>query len=405
MPSALDDAPWHDIDFRYEILCAAPDAILVCVQALVDAVPNPLLTITKSGGLRFSCRIPGYLHPNTNQERLYVYKQIPTAENSHQHEAYIEILGEKGFNRWDARYEILVGDLLNPPVISKEVFFVPIDALRAVLHEPIPQSVQHKWSIPDAPYSLGSYKLDLAKEAFFKRGFSYVRQEDGFHYWSQQDGGLSNTEVSLWECGGGVWVRATTSDIGLPTETTPITDVWNDTGILPPIPTTGLPIDDKVIAVREGKLSPLGIKRPISILHKSKPTEKTYEAHEEISVQGQGALDRTVRALGFTPETGSEKNLEAESLPRKSEVICLNMSDTELVEEVEQFFLKGNARTVGRWRDRMYLWDQVKDIPVDVRMALPFNRETSVRILNGAKHFRKEVGIRSKLSVRSAVSI
>ena len=30
--------------------------------------------------------------------------------------------------------------------------------------------------------------------------------------------------------------------------------------------------------------------------------------------------------------------------------------------------------SVAHWRDRMYLWDQVKDIPVDVRMATPFQR-------------------------------
>ena len=374
MPSAHDGALWHDINFKYEAICAAPDAVLTCIQALVDNVANPLLTMSKSGGLRFSCRIPGYLHPNTNQARVYVYKQTPTAENSHQHEAYIEILGEKGYNRWDARYEILVGDLLNPPVISKEVFFVPIDVLRAVLHEPIPQSVQHKWSIPNAPYSLGSYKLDLAKEAFSKRGFSYVRQEDGFHYWSPQDRRIGNTEVSLWESSSDVWVRAATSDIGLPTEATPITAVWNDTGILPPIPITGLPMDDKVLTVREGKLSPLAIKRPIPILHKFKPTQNTNEAHEEISVQGHGTFDRNVRALGSTPETGSEKNIEAESFLRNSEFICLNLSDTDHTAEVEKCFQKQNVRTVRRWRDRMYLWDQVKDISVDVRMATPFQR-------------------------------
>ena len=62
-PSARDGAPWHDIDFTYEALCAAPDAVLACVQALVDAVANPLLVLSKSGGLRFSCRIPGVPPP------------------------------------------------------------------------------------------------------------------------------------------------------------------------------------------------------------------------------------------------------------------------------------------------------------------------------------------------------
>ena len=50
MPSARDGAPWHDIEFTYEAICTAPDAVLTCVQALVDAAGNPLLTMSKSGG-------------------------------------------------------------------------------------------------------------------------------------------------------------------------------------------------------------------------------------------------------------------------------------------------------------------------------------------------------------------
>ena len=371
MPSARDGAPWHDIDFKYQALCAAPDAVLACVQALIDSVANPLLTMSKSGGLRFSCRIPGYLHPNTNQERLFVYKQTPTAENPHKHEAYIEILGEQGYNCWDARYEVLLGDLLDPPVVSKEVFFAPINALRATLHEPVPEHA-HQVIIPDPPYSLGSCRLDLSKEAFLKRGFSYIREEDRFHYWSQRDSGIGSTEVSLWESEGSVWVCASTSDTGLPMEATLITDVWNDTGILPPIPTTGLPIDDNVISTREGKLSPLAIKRPPPVLHKSNPTNKIDETRKDIRVQMQRAFDRNVRVLGLIPETDSEKNLEVESLLRDGETICLNASNTELAAEAEHFFQKRNVGSVARWRNRMYLWDQVKDIPIDERMANPF---------------------------------
>ena len=363
MPSARDDAPWHDVDFKYEAICAAPDAILACVQALVDAVANPLLTLSRSGGLRFSCRIPGYLHPNTEQTLLSVNKQTSTAENPHQHKAYFEILGEKGYNSWDARYEILLGNLLDPPLIPKEVFFAAIDALRAALHEPVPQNLPHTEDIPDAPYSLGSCKLDLAKEAFFRRGFSYLRQADGFHYWNRQEGEIDNTEVSLWENEEGVWLHASTSDTGLPIEATLITDVWQDTGILPPIPATGLPIDDKVPAIREGELSPLSIKRPTPILHKSEPTENTYETHEEISVQVQRAFERNVRVLGFTAEIDAEKDPEVESVLRTRKAICLKVPSVELAAAASRFLQSQDVRSVAQWRDRMHLWDQVKDIP------------------------------------------
>ena len=340
MPSARDDAPWHDIDFKYEALCAAPDVVFTCIQALVDAVANPLLTISKSGGLRFSCRIPGYLHPNTKQARLYIHKGTPTAEKPHQHNTYLEILGEKGYGCWDARYEILLGDLLEPPVISKEVLFPSIDALRAVLHKPTTQSIQDEESILETPYSLGSGKLDLAKEAFFKRGFSYVKQEDGFHYWGIRRDGQVDTQVSLWEREGNVWIHASTSDTGLPVEATLITDVWSDTGILPQIPKTGLPIDDKVLTIREGKLSPLAIKRPPPVLHKARPTIKIDETREEIWVQMQRALDRRVSALGFIPDTDPEKDGEIESILRNSRAICLNMPDAEFTAKTEAKILK-----------------------------------------------------------------
>ena len=98
IPSGRDGALWHDIDFKYEAICAAPDAVLACVQALVNTAANRLLTLSKSGGLRFSCRVPGYLHPNTKQARVYVYKGSPSEDNPYHYKAYLEILGEEGYN-------------------------------------------------------------------------------------------------------------------------------------------------------------------------------------------------------------------------------------------------------------------------------------------------------------------
>ena len=372
IPSAREGAPWHDIDFKYEAICAAPDAVLTCVQALVNAVANPLLTLSKSGGLRFSCRIPAYLHPST--ERARFSEGSLTAENPHLHDAYFEILGERGYNCWDGRYEILLGNLLDPPVIRKEILFALIDALRTKLQESISQSVHQQKRVPDVPYSLGSVKLDLATEALFKRGFSYVRQEDGCHYWSRQGSEIGNTEVSLWENEDGVWVCASTADTGLPLEATRITDIWKDTGILPPIPETGLPIDDKVLAIREGTLSPLAIKRPRPVLHKLEPIEEIHETREEMTDRMQRAFDTNVRVLGCMPKTDLERDGEGASVLRGREAICLNVPDVERAAEVEQFLQKRNLASVPRWRDRMYLWDQVKDIPIDIRMATPFQR-------------------------------
>ena len=376
-PSERDGAQWHDLDFKYEAICAAPDAVFACIEALVNAVVNPLLTLSESGGLRFSCRIPNYLHSNTEKVRLYIYKATPTTENSHQRDVYLEILGEEGCSCWDARYEILLGNLLDPPIIDKEVLFAHIDTLRAVLHEPAsPRERQPKLvrqTITFSPPSLGSHNLNLAKEAFVKRGFTYVGQDDSFHHWTRHASKTDTEYVSLWEHDGTVWIWALTPpDTELPMKATPITDVWDDTGILPLTPGSVLPISDKVLAVREGKLSPLGIKRPSPILHEQERTTKVYETLKKNADQIRNVFDQDVRILGLTAEIGAGKNYEVESYVLGGEAICLNVGNVRLAEEAEKRFERRNLPSFASWKSRMYRWEQVKEIPIHVRMANPF---------------------------------
>ena len=303
IPSQRAGAHWHDLNFTYQALCDAPDAVLTCIEALLNSVANPLLTLTKSGGLRLSLRIPNYLHRDTQDEKLYIYKHTPTPGNPQHRDLYLEIRGEKGYSRWDARYEILLGNLLEPPVIVKEALFAPINALRAQLHQPVPETVKQITTIPAAPLRLGSYQLDLAKQAFMKRGFSYVRRDDDFHHWiASVNKAVDDVEVLLWEEAGTVWVRATTPSavVGIPTTATPITDVWDDTGIVPPVPSTGLRVSEKVLAVREG-LSPLAMKRSPPILQKAASTEKVIEIRR--------VFESPARVLGLmVSETGMAKN-------------------------------------------------------------------------------------------------
>ena len=310
IPSEHDGAYWHDLNFTYQAVCDAPDAVLACIEALLNSVANPLLTLTKSGGLRLSLRIPNYLHQDTQDEKLYIYKHTPTPGNPLQRDVYLEILGEKGYSRWDARYEILLGNLLEPPVIVKEALFAPINALRAAFYQPDPEAIKRTPTIPAAPLRLGSYQLDLAKQAFMKRSFSYVHQDNGFHFWIPSAGKetdstcaskeIDDIKVSLWEDEGIVWVRATTPSVGIPTTATPITDVWDDTGIVPPVPSTGLRVSEKVLAVREG-LSPLAMKRSPPILQKAASTEKVIEIRR--------VFESPARVLGLmVSETGMAKN-------------------------------------------------------------------------------------------------
>ena len=312
IPSERAGAHWHDLNFTYQALCDAPDAVLTCIEALFSTIANPLLTLTKSGGLRLSLRIPNYLHPDSEQEQAYIYKQTPAVGNPQQRDVYLEIRGEKGYSRWDARYEILLGNLLEPPVIVKEALFAPINALRAQLHQPAPEAVKLTPTIPAAPLRLGSYQLDLAKQAFMKRGFSYVRRDDDFHHWIASVNRAGNdVEVLLWEDAGTVWVRASTLSVGIPTTATPITDVWDDTGIVPPVPSTGLPVSDKVLAVREG-LSPLAIKRSPPILQKTEATEKAHQTLDNNAIEMHRVFESPARILGLmVSETGVAKHYKA----------------------------------------------------------------------------------------------
>ena len=311
IPSEREGAQWHDVEFKYEAICAAPDAVFSCIEALTDLVGSPLLTLTKSGGLRFSCRVQNYLHPNTETSRLYIYKDVPASKNPHQREVYLEILGEAGHSPWDARYEILVGDLLNPPIITKELLFAAVDALRDPLHAPDPLRMGGSRPTPPdfiaSPPFFGLPKLDLAKEALLKRGFSYLREENSVHHWSQNVSENDDTDVFLWESDGTVWIRAPLSDVGLPTEDTRITDVWEDTGILPPISAMGLPVSEEVLSVREGQLSPLAIKRPFLVLQKPKDTKKVYAALEKSVAQIQRVFEKGERVIGLTGEIGAKK--------------------------------------------------------------------------------------------------
>ena len=352
IPSERDGAPWHDIDFKYEAICAAPDAVFACIEALINAVANPLLTMSKSGGLRFSCRVLDYLHPNTEQERFYIYKHPPISEISGQRDVYLEILGEEGYSHWDARHEILIGNLLDPPIIAKAVLFAPINALRAELHEPalledeslipVTKNVEQERNIATAPVSLGSHNLDLAKAAFLKHGFSYVGQENGYHYWVSRDSTIDNKHVSLWESDGMVWVRASTPDAGLPTTLTPITDIWDDTGILPPIPAMGLSVSDEISAVREGKLSPLAIKRPPPVLHKPEYPNEVYETLETKVAQVEHIFDGTSRILGVVTQVEAKRNYGIEPYVLSGGVICLNLPTVRLAEKTEQRLQKQN---------------------------------------------------------------
>lgn len=337
-PSEVDGANWHDFHFTYNLICSDPDALHTCIDTLTNTVPNPLLTITKSGGIRFSCRIPEYLQPNTDASKLYIYKHIPASEDPEKLDVYLEIYGEENYTRWDARYEIVQGNLLDPPIIAKEVVFAPIDALRVALHEPVPQKRIEEPIIHEIPVSLGSQNLDLAKNTLIKRGFSYIGQEENTYRWTLPHSEIDDHYISLWEDEGTVWIRASTHEIGIPRTSTPITDIWVDTGIVPIKSPTTIPLSDQIINIREGKLSPLAIKRPSPVLQKSEQTSQMNDTQNNGNLQNQNIFNQTDHILGLIAEENTEADFDAKSYISSSETTCLNVPTYKYAEKLENHY-------------------------------------------------------------------
>ncbi len=374
IPSEQYGALWHDFYFTYQAISAAPDAIYNCIEALTKITPNPLLVLTKSGGLRFTFRISDYLHPHTDAAKYYIYKHTPTENDPLQRDVYLQIRGDKGYSKWDVRYEILVGNLLAPPVITKELVFAPIDALRSQLHtpsiEPYPEILPG--CARDVPSTLGSDDLDLAKDALLKHGYSYFQPENQIHYWTKPTSEDSFKLLSLWEDRDIVWVRAPQPDTEFPSTATPITDVLDGTGITPKKFEKGLRITDKILAIREDKLSPLAVKRAAPKLHLKDIPKTVYQSTEEKEAKLRDIFNGKTRLLWIIPPRIPWIDHEIESYIQQEIPICINIKGSVLIASQVKRYRELNIPQLMRWKARKYRWEQVKDIPEDERMANPF---------------------------------
>ena len=126
-----------DFDFEFAIVHDHPDILLDTLSALLHLTPNPCLTLSKSGGLRFSCKTPSYVHPRATENREYIGKW--NQQTGEREALYLEIFGDKGLSRWDARYEIITGNLFDLPVIEDiDALFDIIDTLKSKIHAQAP---------------------------------------------------------------------------------------------------------------------------------------------------------------------------------------------------------------------------------------------------------------------------
>ena len=107
------------------------------------------------------------------------------------------------------------------------------------------------------------------------------------------------------------------------------------------------------------------------MLQKSEGSEQVYEPLDKNVDKIQRVFDSDKRIIGLVAETDVRNNYEVESHLLKSGIVAFSASFS-IVEKATEYLQRQNLTSLARWRHVSFLWDQVKEIPVDERMATPF---------------------------------
>ena len=88
--------------------------------------------------------------------------------------------------------------------------------------------------------------------------------------------------------------------------------------------------------------------------------------------QIESIFDQGVRILGVITGIGPWDEQAQDSYFLSGGVISVNTPEAKFAESTEKYFQEQNMPSVAYWKPRTHLWEQVKDIPADVRMKTPF---------------------------------
>ena len=308
------------LDFEYAIIRDHPQQFLDTLSRLYELTENPLLVISKSGGLRFECRTPGYVHPKTDQ------RYVATWRNHHEHQdLYLEIFGEKGLSRYDARYEIYTGSLLNIPVIDHPALFEILNDLQEQIGEPRPEK-----STPQPKPTQRPEKRQKAGNT------TSVKIIDGLPEgitWRERKDGSFESVRGDYPC--------------------PVTKHTNSHGAAQYYRQTNGQIDafchnckkpwivkhsdrrTHINEIRAGRLSPLAIHRKAVKLTKDERTHAFLDTLAKAGERIAAFLRSTSRVLAFRADTGTGKNHETETYAINEGAILVNVPTGDLAIDLE----------------------------------------------------------------------
>lgn len=338
-----------DCDIEYQFIQDHPQSVAEMIQRLCQLTEHPLLTISKSGGLRFTCKTPGYIHPRTAEREYIAAYDLETGERI---ALYLEIFGEKGLSRWDGRYEIVTGSLFEIPEIDRHALFHIIDEYRDQHHAPKPQR-QPKQS--QQPQSRRTKTTDPYIEIDgLPQGIVWIPTDDG--YKSQRGNYPCKVTQHRKSQGSAQYYQKPNGHI------TAYCHNCQQKWQVKAATTTKSLIEQ----ARAGVVSPLAIPRkPIKLL-----TEKQHrvlttlaKAQETIAALLQSAH----RIIGLRADTGTGKNYEAETYAITNPTL-VNVPTGELAIDLQNRAVKRFAEAglpnerVFRRRGLMHRWKNGEDI-------------------------------------------
>ena len=328
------------LDFEYEIIRDHPQPFLETLTSLCQLTENPLLVISKSGGLRFECRTPGYVHPKTDQ------RYVATWKNHREHEQlYLEIFGEKGLSRYDARYEIYTGSLLNIPTIDPHALFEIVDQLREQIGEPRPEKSAAKpqpTQIPEKRQKTGEVPAVKIVDGL-PEGITWRERKDGSFESVRGDYPCQVTKHTKSH-GAAQYYRQTNGQIDAYCHN--CKEPW----IVKHSDRTA-----RINEIRAGRLSPLAVNRLPSKLPPMEQFSGIFDTLAKAREKIADILKSSARVFGLRADTGVGKNYESASYVIDGGALLQIVPTSELAAEQEgRMSARGIA--VFRYRGLMHHW-------------------------------------------------
>lgn len=323
-----------DLDFEFAMIRDHSDVFIETLQQLCALVDNPLLVITKRGGLRFSVRTPGYMHPI--REKI----AVATWKNYREHDKlYLEIFGEKGLSRYDARYEIVSGSLLNIPVVDYRPVLEIVDALRKQIGTPKP-----KKPISTKPTTLGQQRDDVSSVEFvdaLPSDLRWVERSDGSLLSLRSDYPCQVTEHTK-SAGSAQYYKQLNGQIDA------FCHNCQQSWIVKKSDRT-----TRINEIRAGRLSPLAVQRKTVKLIKDERANAILDALEKAGERIAAFFRSTTRVLAFRADTGTGKNYEAETYAINEGAVLVNVPTGDLAIDLEKR-MHGRLSEAGLPRDQVF---------------------------------------------------